>query len=273
MELFVCFVLLINLFEYSNGDRSKCLYVKCDFYHIRANTSRDFNICHTLGCGQRYLDRKGTVKKVSRNGDSKARIEEFPWMMSIASFDSDGEIRNRCSGTLISKDFVLTAAHCLDNVKLEALGLVFGTDDLADSNSFYRVERDIGQTFVHPNYDKRFHYFDVALIKSSSPLDFNAGIYPVCLPERASNEVDNRRGNAVTLTGFGAESKESRENQKLRFAQLTVYSQAFCNGRYSSVGREFEDIIRESLPQKFQSNILCAGYEVSMISTYKIGFE
>ena len=117
-------------------------------------------------------------------------------------------------------------------------------------------------TFIHPKYDPRFHYFDIALVKIDLDLDFSAGIYPICLPEKASSNVDNRRGNAVTVTGYGAESKEDGSNQKLRFAQLTVYSQEFCNGRYSSGGSRFERIIRESLPQKFQSNIMCAGYEI-----------
>ena len=127
-------------------------------------------------------------------------------MVSIVK-DSGNGMKNHCSGTLINKKFVLTAAHCLDRVNIQSLSLVFGSDDLKDEDEFFRVERDIRRTFVHPKYNDQFHYFDLALIETDSELEFSGGIQAICLPERAILDVDSRMNDGVTLTGYGAESR------------------------------------------------------------------
>ena len=127
-------------------------------------------------------------------------------MVSIVK-DSANGLKNHCSGTLISKKFVLTAAHCLDRVNTQSLSLVFGSEDLKDQDEFFRVERDIRRTFVHPKYDDRFHYFDLALIEVDGDLEYSGGIQSICLPEKAIVDVDSRMNDGVTLTGYGAESR------------------------------------------------------------------
>ena len=181
-------------------------------------------------------------------------------MVSITRDTSSG-IENHCSGTVINKKFVLTAAHCFDNINTNSLGLLFGSDDINDEDQFYRVERDIRRTFIHPKYDERYHYFDLALIEVEIELEYSAGIQPICLPEKAVLDVDSRQNDGVTLTSYGKESREDSGNSRLRFAQLNIYAQRFCNESYTTGGR-LAGRIDSTLPRKFESNLLCAGYRV-----------
>ena len=176
----------------------------------------------------------------------------------MVSITKDGE--NFCSGTLISTKFILTAGHCFDRYDPDLFTVVLGSDNLAFQDS-YTIERFIDKVFVHPGYEKCCHYFDAAIAKLDIevPPDMNnPAIIPICLPTQPSSNPDNRAGQLVTLTGYGR-TRSNSENQKLRFATLLIYSQRWCNHKYQQLPREFR-----SLPREFQSDILCAGYIVSI---------
>ena len=181
-------------------------------------------------------------------------------MVSVVKDTSNG-VENHCSGTLINNKFILTAAHCLSQTNTNSLGLVFGASDIKDEDEFYRVERDIKRTFIHPKYDDQFHYFDLALIEAETELEYSRGIQPICLPEKAVLDVDSRQNDGVTLTGYGKESNGDIGDSQLRFAQLTIYAQRYCNESYTTGGR-LATKIDNALPNKFESNLLCAGYTV-----------
>lgn len=172
---------------------------------------------------------------------------------------------HHCGGSLLNKNHVMTAAHCLENIDKKDLRLLLGTDDIQDTaegQPFQKV-RKAERTYLHPKYSSTLVYFDVAIIKLSEEVVFSAGIQPICLPETPDEDVDSRKYYAATLTGWGTTSRDvSSTTSKLRFTRLTIFPQAFCNQSYN-VGGRLGASIKVSMPQLFEDNIFCAGFEVS----------
>jgi len=115
-----------------------------------------------------------------------------------------------CSGTLIAKDIILTAAHCLHENK--AVGLFVKVKNPRDG-SHLRIE--VIQSFAHPEYqlakvggsDVARH--DIALLKLKSPVP---GGRPALLPREDFRIAD---GTAVVAAGFGISDKKLSEAELL----------------------------------------------------------
>ena len=231
-----------------------------DFWLIFHFTFKSF-----LDCGQPFLERDGVTRLVTTSSSTKAQITDWPWMVKIEKL-KNGKFNHHCGGSVISENFVLTAAHCLQNFDTENFRLIFGIDDLNAENQVFKQVRRVKKFSVHPQFDSRVLYFDIGLIEIDQKLEFNGGIHPICLPDKPETNVDFRRNDLATLTGWGKEKLSDRNTSDiLKSIQLTIYPHNFCNRSHDVTGGFFESSIKNSLPDLFQPNILCAGYEVNII--------
>jgi secreted trypsin-like serine protease len=129
-----------------------------------------------------------------------AENNKWPWQIRI--FYNADDAKGGCGGSLISKQWVLTAAHCVvfeDNGQrafVDKAIIGYGANNL---DQLKRV--NTAQIIPHADYDPATHTNDIALIKLEEPVEFGTGTAAVDL---GTNELYKKLvGTKATVTGWG----------------------------------------------------------------------
>ena len=109
-------------------------------------------------------------------GESVLNPHEFPWMVGVRTKSG------KCGGSIITKNLVMTAAHCIFNSKKELnreISILMGHSDI--SSAFIK-KRSVESVLVHPQNDNKQYYNDVALLRLTKDLEFDNSVQPIALP-------------------------------------------------------------------------------------------
>ncbi|XP_026018390.1 serine protease 27-like [Astatotilapia calliptera] len=127
-------------------------------------------------------------------GGEDAAPGSWPWQVSLSK---DGSFF--CGGSLISNDWVLTAAHCITPADLHTTKVTLGHNTASGPNP-NAVTVTLENIICHPDYNALTYENDMCLLQLSTPVNFTDYIQPVCLAA-AGSTFNN--GTSSWVTGFG----------------------------------------------------------------------
>lgn len=87
-----------------------------------------------------------------------------------------------CGASLISKNYVLTAAHCVRRLKRSRIRIILGDHDQSALTDAEAKQRAVSAIIKHRNFDSNTYNHDIALLKLRKPITFSKNIMPVCMP-------------------------------------------------------------------------------------------
>ncbi|RZF41612.1 hypothetical protein LSTR_LSTR000326 [Laodelphax striatellus] len=176
-------------------------------------------------------------------GGQSVEPKELPFMALIGY--GKKPIEWRCGGSLISKRYVLSAAHCtqLNNekaawVRLGELDLKSNTDDAKP------IDYQIVAHIDHPEYNPDENYNDITLYRLDKDVVFNEYIRPICINILARNDTK------AVAAGWGRVGVVEKESPKLLKADLDLWTLDKC---YNLAN----DKLR--LPKNLTDDMMCAG--------------
>ncbi|XP_045468783.1 serine protease snake-like [Harmonia axyridis] len=171
---------------------------------------------------------------------------EFPHMAHIGCRKNGSDEYNwACGGSLISKFFILTAAHCTDNPDIGVPALIL----LGSTSIHYQKNtqlRNVKKTIKYPT--RKGYYNDIALIRMDRPVVFDSYVRPACL-----NTCEKCQFDKVVATGYGVEDYTSTNmSEHLLKTHLEIYPNENCSNIHGQT-------IKRILPQGVLKSQLCAG--------------
>lgn len=170
-----------------------------------------------------------TAGKQGIVGGSSASILQHPWQVSLqSSFGSPF-----CGGSVIQREWVLTANHCVEGSSASSLRVVAGVTRLSQSNG--GQVRAVEQIVRYPGYFAPEYGKDVALLKVSPAFDLSdPGVAAIDLvtPAEASAGL-TAPGVEATVSGWGALSSGGGSPDVLQAVNVPIVSQNAAQAAYS----------------------------------------
>ncbi|XP_068041720.1 acrosin-like isoform X1 [Anomalospiza imberbis] len=186
-------------------------------------------------------------------GGMDAAEAEWPWIVSIQHPWVPG-LGHWCGGSLITADWVLTAAHCFDKFdNISLLYVLIGATQLTQPGPGAQV-RSVKKVVIHSDYKHIDYSYDIALMQLDRPVLCSSYIQLACVadPTLRVSELIN-----CWIAGWGVTTARNLDSaDRLQQAKVQLIDVQLCNSSdwYSGEVHPYN---------------LCAGYPQGNIDSCK----
>lgn len=168
-------------------------------------------------------------------GGAPAAPGEWPWQVALVFGGETDLFQNQfCGGSLINKQWVLTAGHCVTEndgsvTPINGLDVVAGIHNLVSGLGFQRSTVD--QIIRHPLYDDATLDNDIALLKLDTPINLGgSGETTTSLIALASPANGSFVNASSWVTGWGKiQTSPNMWDDELNEVNIPVISNSGCS--------------------------------------------
>lgn len=172
-------------------------------------------------------------------GGTVADEGEYPWQAML--LNNSG--RFYCGGSLISPNWVLTAAHCIEGIEVK--NVVLGAHLRTNTSEVSRQTFAVVRTIVHPNYDGNSFNNDIGLIELDGVAVLDDRVAVVSLAQTPADDALFAPNQVAVVTGWGATAESGSASSVLREVSVPIVSHEACNQAYQGA---------------ITGSMMCAGY-------------
>uniref|UniRef100_A0A8B9GQP8 trypsin n=1 Tax=Astyanax mexicanus TaxID=7994 RepID=A0A8B9GQP8_ASTMX len=155
-------------------------------------------------------------------GGKEAEPHSLPYMVSLQIYNT-----HMCGGMLIRKDYVLTAAHCIDLIKqseMSKLEVVLGAHNLKKKELFQQ-RIPVQKCIKHPSYKQKEVHHDIMLLKLKNKAKINKFTKVKALPKTNDKLPANQM---CSVAGWGFTAPNGPPSNVLREVSLKLQFSIEC---------------------------------------------
>ncbi|XP_055080739.1 coagulation factor IXa [Periophthalmus magnuspinnatus] len=175
-------------------------------------------------------------------GGQIASEGEIPWQVALIDRSSG---RLFCGGSILSRRWVITAAHCLVEAQ-DSFIIRVGELDLSIKEGTEQ-NHEVLERYIHPRYNasESLYNHDIALLYLKTRISFSSNVRPICVGPRTFTEALVQRASPATVSGWGRLRFMGSMSRVLQMVDVPFTDRTEC---------------KESSSARITPVMFCAGY-------------